>query len=153
MSIDYLVQKLMFCSMFVLFTNWSKLERKQNKQRVNSGQIVSKQGEPIGQVGWVLERPKTHSTGLFSGCRIGLVQVAYPYSPTGLPERIGVSYGIVGLYEWIGLGYIKGYTSSTKGQVSYTKGQVMYPYGQGGGCINIMYHTEGIHNLSQSVTM
>jgi len=41
--------------------------------------------------------------------------VDYPYSPTGLPERIGVSYGIVGLYEWVDRVYTKGYTSSTKG--------------------------------------
>ena len=143
MSIDYFGQKLVFCSMFVLFTKLSKLERKQNKQRVNSVQIVSKQGEPIGRLPKDLPDPFRRCRPPYSVPRIGLVQVAYPYSPTGLPERIGVSYGIVGLYEWIGSGYTKGYTSSTKGQVGYTKGQVRYPYGSIGVVLYIMSYPRG----------
>ena len=75
MSIDYFGQKLAVCSIFVLFTKRSKLERKQNKQRVNSRQTVSKQGEPIARVPQVLENQKRTLRAYFRG--VGQVQYRF----------------------------------------------------------------------------
>ena len=129
--------------MFVLFTNWSKLERKQNKQRVNSGQTVSKQGEPIARVLPYLK----FAFGVLGAFFGGVGQVK-----DRLAIRIPPQY------------IQKDRVSYSKGQ-DYTNGQIVYipkdirlvqrdrqaipkdrlgsHRGDRGWCINIMNYTKG----------
>ena len=101
------------CSFDQLVKTRTKLEQIGDKQRVNSRQIG-------GKLCWLVTLPENRfrlSAGLFSGCRIGEGQMSYPYSPDVYPMGQVQLYERIGLYDWIGRVYTKGYRAIRKDSV------------------------------------